>query len=297
MKPKNFSLVLGIFALLGLTGCELGLVNMTPGRLPQNPSALYTFSVHAKVSETNILPETFKAYLVINGETHLMKGDIRTNPIFELDYPITPSQNEVKYYYCMNYRSKVNGNICEKETKSPVYHLSIANRYISSLEVNRGPVGATIAIMGRGFSADDKVLLGAVEVPTHFLSANTLHFTVPSLPAGHSYPVSVSEGTAVLKVGLFTIDAMMLQISKHAIELNTHEHTSMTITIPHPAPTGGIPVIITTDVPDSAIIPELSIPEGSRTISIPIEGGTPGRGHLFFEAPGFKEAKASIIVR
>ncbi|MEM9227622.1 MAG: hypothetical protein AAGA45_06610, partial [Verrucomicrobiota bacterium] len=51
-----------------------------------------------------------------------------------------------------------------------------------------------------------------------------------------------------------------------------------------------------TDSPQSIIMPEVVIPEGAKSVSVPMEGGIPGTGTLFVEAPGFNAIKVPVSV-
>lgn len=63
------------------------------------------------------------------------------------------------------------------------------------------------------------------------------------------------------------------------------------------APTGGLYVKVTTNAPESVIMPEVIIPEGARTVNVTIEGGSAGSGKLFIEALGYEEVIIPITVR
>ena len=54
---------------------------------------------------------------------------------------------------------------------------------------------------------------------------------------------------------------------------------------------------ITTDIPNSVIMPEAAIPAGERSINIPMEGSEPGEGFLFIEADGYQSITIPITVR
>ena len=52
-----------------------------------------------------------------------------------------------------------------------------------------------------------------------------------------------------------------------------------------------------TDIPESIIMPEVFIPEGARSVNVPVEGGIPGVGKLFVEVPGLKTVVIPVVVR
>ncbi|MFA5265972.1 MAG: cell surface protein, partial [Opitutaceae bacterium] len=57
---------------------------------------------------------------------------------------------------------------------------------------------------------------------------------------------------------------------------------------------GGILLDITTDVPESVIMPEVVVPAGQTTVSIPVQGGKKGSGTLFLK--GFAQGEISVPV-
>jgi hypothetical protein len=62
------------------------------------------------------------------------------------------------------------------------------------------------------------------------------------------------------------------------------------------ATTGGLLVDVTTDIPESVIMPEVIIPQGSNTTTVSVEGGRPGTGSLFIRGPGVRELTVPITV-
>jgi hypothetical protein len=65
----------------------------------------------------------------------------------------------------------------------------------------------------------------------------------------------------------------------------------------HPAPSGGLYLNVTTDIPNSVIMPEVIIPEAARTVSISIQGGEPGTGSLYVQGAGMNELVIPITVQ
>jgi hypothetical protein len=43
---------------------------------------------------------------------------------------------------------------------------------------------------------------------------------------------------------------------------------------------------VTTDVPDSVIMPEVIVPEGANSVTVDVKGGKPGAGNLFLKGYG-----------
>ena len=53
-----------------------------------------------------------------------------------------------------------------------------------------------------------------------------------------------------------------------------------TFTQTSPAPSNGLLLDVTTDIPSSVIMPEVLVPAGQVSVSVPVVGGRPGAGSL-----------------
>jgi hypothetical protein len=71
---------------------------------------------------------------------------------------------------------------------------------------------------------------------------------------------------------------------------------NLTFSVPNPAPAGGLLLDITTDVPESVIMPEVIVPEGQTSVSVAITGGKPGSGSLFLKGYGSGEVTIAVTV-
>ena len=89
----------------------------------------------------------------------------------------------------------------------------------------------------------------------------------------------------------------MLSVDTDSIEISTGDKEEITIHSSLNAGPGGLYVNVTTDIPNSVIMPEVVIPEGENSISVEIEGGDAGEGHLYISAKGFNEVELPIIVQ
>jgi len=284
------------FAILGSTGCSTVLVNLTPRNIPENPSGIYTFSVEANLKSKVYIEDTFEATIVVNGETHPMTQSGIGDKIWNYDFKMPSNKTEVGYYYIIEYDYRYGEDIQHRELKSDLYNAQLINRYIIQLETHRAPVGSRVAIVGRGFSSYDVLLFGGLEVPTTYASANALSFVVPSLPSGKNYEAVLRSGEGDLTIGQFRIDEGEITALLENANLGVGEQTLMLFTINFEAPPGGLYVDVTTDVPASIIMPEVVIPEGASSVSIRVQGGDPGNGTVFVEAPGFNLVKVPISV-
>lgn len=288
---------MGIGALL-VGGCsQTALSNLTPQRLPQNPSGIYTFTMASNVDHYKMVDNSLKAVLVVNGQELPLKQANSSSMLFDTDFHMPAGQTEVRYFYKVKYQTNQDNIVRDFEETSPLYTSRLVNRYVLSLESERGPVGATIAVMGRGFSQYDTIVIGSTEAPTRFFSANSLQFTVPAVGAGKTYDVYLRTGNGDMLVGSFLVDASRLQVLPESLELTQGGKALMIFSVDNEAPMGGLPVAIKTDIPASVIMPEVVIPEGARSVSVSVEGGPAAEGKMVASAAGYAPANIPVVVR
>jgi len=91
---------------------------------------------------------------VIDGKNFPMTRSSLGEGIYDFDYTLAAGRDEVAYYYLVSY-GKESGTGGQAYTE--ITHAKIVRRYVLSLEVNRGPVGARIGILGRGFTPYDQI--------------------------------------------------------------------------------------------------------------------------------------------
>ncbi len=287
---------LGVLALL--TGCsQTTLSNLTPQRLPENPSGIYTFTMSSGVDQNKVVDDTLKAEMVVNGQPLRMFPVAGSASLYELDFRMPPGQSEVRYFYQMSYQTRDSGLVRDHEEKSQLYTSQLVNRYVLSLESDRGPVGATIAVVGRGFSQYDTIVVGDKEASTRYFSPNSLQFTVPAVAGGKRYDVYLRTGNGDLLVGSFLVDASALQVLPASLDILSGGKALLVFSVDHEAPVGGLPVDVKTDIPGSVIMPEVSIPEGSRSVSITVQGGPAASGKIVASAPGYQSVTLPVTVR
>ncbi len=295
MSKAKF-LFLPLIALAGfLTGCGPSITNMTGNPVPQNPSGIYEISMSVENMDNTVMDMT--PYVVIDGEQRPMSPSDLGKGIYKYNYTMPEGRNSARYFFVLDFKTDFKGDLKDKRTQSgEVYTLDLTNRYVITLEAYRGPVGSTIPVVGRGFSKFDKVVIGGFESDTTYFSPTALSFLVPPLPAGDSYRVELATGSGLLPIGNFQVDPAKLYVSPDRIQLNPNERYVVVFGIDFNAPVGGLPIEITTDIPQSVIMPEVVIPEGAKTVSVPLEGGLPGTGNLFVAAPGFSEVRVPVTV-
>jgi hypothetical protein len=294
---KSFML-LGFLAGVSIliNGCAMTMTNLTMRSVPENASEIYTLTLEVGQHDGNIIPESVKPMVVIDGMDRPMHKVYGESQLYAYDYSMPLGRQSARYYFYIDYDIKHPGKIVHHQIKSEVFELDVINRYVLSLESTRGPVGSTGTVIGRGFSPYDQILFNGRPAPTHFHSPNVLGFTVPPLPAGRSYEVSVNTGKGVLSSGSFMIDSAFLRVMPMDLNLVSGERSILVFSIDCPAPRGGLTLDITTNVPQSVIMHEARIPEGTRSISVPLEAGIPGSGAIFVSASGFKEIQVPVKV-
>ena len=81
-----------------------------------------------------------------------------------------------------------------------------------------------------------------------------------------------------------------------ALNLRTGQRESLTFTIPNAAPAGGTLLDVTTDIPDSIIMPEVIVPQGQSSVTVTVEGGKPGSGSLYLKGFGTGEVTVPVTV-
>ncbi|MDR1303314.1 MAG: hypothetical protein LBJ81_01685 [Puniceicoccales bacterium] len=291
------SKILLLAAAMGLGGCmEEDICNMTPNVMPQNQSHMYTITMGVRNSDGDILQKTIKPYVVIDGEKHGMQKHPDGNNIFVYDCPF-PDLGTIPYYFELIYEINRHGTIREKIAKSELYHTTITNKYIFALDANRGPVGAPVNIVGCGLGRADRVRVGGRMVASEWLSAGAVEFRVPPMDCDREYEVYLLSGRKEFFAGTLFIDRSNLQCSSDFIRLNSGESQRLVFMIDQAAPADGIELAVTTDIPNSIIMPEVRFSAGERTASVNIRGSEEaGEGTLFVGAKGFRPLEIPVEV-
>jgi hypothetical protein len=295
---RKFILSLGVaLSLFVLAGCQgVVLTNLTPSSLPENPSQIYTITLRVTPQANTIVKNSIQPRLIIDGQNHPMTRSSMGENIFEFDYQVPAGRDEIAYYFIVNYQVEGNGTMNPGEAYTGVTRAQIVRRYVLSLEVNRGPVGSRISVLGRGFTPQDVIYFEETPTRTVFESANSLSFFVPALPAGRNYKVTLGSTSGNSPVGTFRIDGSTLTVNPSSLSLRTGERQDITFTIPNVAPSGGLLLDLTTDIPDSVIMPEVLVPQGQSSTTVSVEGGRPGNGSLFLKGFGAGEITVPVNV-
>ncbi len=293
-------ILLWFIATLGLalfSGCDnVVLTNLTSPSLPENPSQIYTFTLRVTPKATSVTVTSIAPHIVIDGQNFAMKQSPLGEGLYEFEYQLPAGRDEVAYYYLVSYVLENNNGPTPGEAYTEVVHAKIVRRYVLSLEVNRGPVGARVSVLGRGFNPQDAIYFENLPARTVYDSPNSLSFFVPGLESGKNYRVMLGSAAGNSPVGTFRIDSSTLTVNPAALTLRTGERQSVTFTVPNSAPPGGLLLDVNTDVPDSVIMPEIVVPAGQNTVTITAEGGKAGNGSLFLKGYGAGEVAIPVTV-
>lgn len=284
-------------ALALLAGCEtVTLTNLTPPALPENPSQIYTFTLRVSQRSNTVATSSIKPHIVIDAKSYEMKRSALGQGIFEFEYQLPAGRDEVKYYYLVNYQYDTGNGMTDRESYTEIVHSKIMRRYVLSLETNRGPVGARISLLGRGFTAQDTIYFGETSARTVYESPNALSFYVPAIESGRNYQITLNSPAGNSPVGPFRIDPSSLSVSPSSLTLRTGETQTLTFTVPNAAPPGGLLLDVTTDVPESVIMTEVIVPQGQTSVTVSVVGGKAGNGSLFLKGYGAGEVNVPVSV-
>ena len=299
MHNNRFSHASRILATAGLllAGCTTAITNLTPDALPENPSQIYTISARVLPKAATMVPGSLAVHIVIDTKDHVMTKSPLGQGIYTYDFQAPANSTEIRYYVLSTYDvTTPAGTARQVEDYTTLQTAKIAGRYVLSLESNRGPVGARIGVLGRGFTAQDVVYVGPTAARTVFESPNALGFFVPALDGGRNYDVQLVNPMGGVSVGTFRVDTSSVSVAPAALTLRSGESQTLTFTLPTAASSGGQLLDVTTDVPDSVIMPEVVVPEGSTTATVRVTGGKPGSGSLFLKGYGAGDVAVPVTV-
>ncbi len=295
---RKILLWLGATMAIGLfSGCEtVVLTNLTAPSLAENPSQIYTFTLRVTPKTNTVAASSIAPKIILDGQSFSMTRSSFGEGVYEFEYQLPNGRDEVAYYYLVPYKIETQNGVTEAEAYTDIVRAKIVRRYVLSLEVNRGPIGARISVLGRGFTPQDTIYFDNLPARTTFESPNSLSFFVPSIEANRNYRVMLGSAAGNSPVGTFRIDPSNLVVSPAALTLRTGERQPLTFSVPVSAPPGGLLIDVTTDVPESVIMPEIIVPQGQTSVTITVEGGKSGNGSLFLKGFGAGEVTVPVTV-
>jgi hypothetical protein len=320
-------------AALALTGCRTPVItNYTQPAVPANPSQIYTISARIAPKAVGLVKTSITPRIIIDGQSHVMTLSPIGQDLYDFEYQVPAGREELRYYFIVEYQVTRDNITSTREDYSALHTLNIIGHHALSLSANRGPVGARIGIYGRGFTAADTVTLDGAPVQSQLDSPTSISFYVPAVPVNQNYTVAVGAS----EVGTFRVDAGAVPAAAYRpapalaapaagappyaspagaappaviatpaeftvtpATINIAEKETLLLTFASPVIlTARTLVDVTTDIPDSVIMPEVFIPGGSNTTTVTVEGGKPGVGHLYVRGPGSsKEIRIPVTIR
>jgi hypothetical protein len=273
------------FALLLLSGCGLTITNLTPNVVRANPSQIYTVTARFHTDSDSIPADSIHARIIIDGQSYPMtRSTTAGSDLWEFEYQLPAGRPSANYYFIADYGVKSGDQVVPNEVTSDLQVMNINGRYALGPEATRAPVGARVSMLGGGFTPTDVVYFGNTPTRTVFDTPSSLSFFVPEVEPGKSYELHVSGGGSELPVGSFRVDGISFQVSPASLTLRSGEQQAVTFSIPTPAPAGGMLVDVTTDVPESVVMPEVMISAGATSVTVPVQGGKAGSGSIFFKS-------------
>lgn len=293
---RILSALAAALTLLVLTGCNLTITNLTPDTVPANPSQIYTITAAFHPNSSQIDTSSIAPRIVIDGNVYKMAKSAAGADLWEFEYQLPVGRASANYYFICEYLAKNNTGGVPSEMTSELQSMKVAGRYVIRSEATRAPVGSRVSVLGAGFTTADIVYFDSSPARTVYESPSALSFFVPAVAPSQTYKLSILNGLAGnLDVGTFRVDAISFQVSPSALVLRQGEQQALTFTIPSPAPAGGMLIDVRTDVPESVIMPEVMVPANATSVTIPVQGGKPGNGSLFFTSSA-GESSVTITV-
>jgi len=282
---RIFPALFAALMLLALSGCNFTITNLTPDTVPQNPSQIYTITASFRPDSRRVDRASIQPRIIIDGQAYKMSKASTAGDIWEFDYQIPAGRTSASYYFICNYgmENRPPGSDLT-EVYSDLQTMRIVGRYVLRPEATRAPVGSRVSVLGAGFAPSDVVYFDSTPTRTVFESPSSISFFVPQVEPGRNFKLTVVGAGQTLDVGTFRVDAISFQVTPSAISLRSGEQQALTFTIPTAAPAGGMLIDVTTDVPDSLVMPEVLVPSGQTSVTIPVQGGKPGVGSLFFKS-------------
>lgn len=265
--------------------------------MPENPSGIYTITLEVDRINSSVVRDSIDPSIVIDGQVYPMERSRLGGSLWEFEYRLPQGRRDASYYFQVEYGVQPRrGSVREREAASPLQSLRIVSRYAMSLESHRAPVGTKIGVVGRGFRSSDEIVVGGLAAETVYQGPNSLSFYVPMLEPGQNYPVMLVDGNRSMRAGVLRVDEAQMRVTPSSLSFATGESRNLIFTLDQEAPPGGLRIPVTTDIPDSIIMPEVMVPGGSRTINIRVTGDRRGSGSLFVEAPGFEEIEIPVQI-
>ena len=301
--------VMGAAVISLISGCGVTARSLAPKTVVRNASGIYPIEAVVKKNSNAVLDNSIRTELVVWGQAARMSPLPRTSPdepqhwTFSLAVP--PDQSDVYYYLQVHYQiGKPFVQATDKMLLVPggapgkTYVLHITDRMTAGLDSERGRIGSSISILGKGFTPDDHVSIGGQLVPTEFKDSGILKFQVPVIDPDRAYPVEVvGAANDSIKVGTLLVDSSDLGASPSPCALVLGAKAQFAVRLPQPAPPGGVTVALKLSDPGLADLPvTVTVKSGKTEAMVKTTGRVVGTGTLTLESPGFHTASVPFSV-
>ncbi|OHE73191.1 MAG: hypothetical protein A2007_05290 [Verrucomicrobia bacterium GWC2_42_7] len=296
-KLTKFSALATLSSVLFFGCANNPIRSISPEKVSSNSLGTYTLTMSTDITVDQSVDGTYKPSIVIDGTPRRMKPSRLGDHFWEYEYKMPKGQEVSHYYYEIEWVEHHHAANTKHSLRSDIYSLQVTDRAVFSLETDRSHVGSKVGIIGRGFTAQDKVKVGDVFAPTHYASLTSLNFTVPPVTSDKHYRIQLVNGDKVTDVGTLFVAPSGLHLSESPLQLTNGEKKVLSLHLDQPAPAGGLFVEITTDIPESIVMSEVTVPSGETSKTVKIQGGKPGKGSLFIKANGYAEEQISVTVR
>ncbi|MDR0428666.1 MAG: IPT/TIG domain-containing protein [Puniceicoccales bacterium] len=278
-----------------MAGCtHVSIRNVTPQVMATNISRVYPLTMNFAARDGKVNTESIRAHVIIDGHSRKMRSVGHNRYVYE--YRMTSDNPKVIYSFSVDYSRRCGGKLCFFNEKSPDFELILTGHYAMGLDSQRGIPGAPITIIGRGFQKSDTVYVGDSVAETQFLSPTAIQFRIPQLPSGKHYNVELANPNGTLPAGKIFVDKGNISTNPKAIEIKCGESTILQITISAPAPSGGLEIDVTTNIPDAIVVPDVHIRQGKVTTSLKIEGAEVAHGMLFLSGKEYAETAIPLVI-
>lgn len=301
MTLKNTLKTLLGATIIAMTGACSNITNLTPEKVPENPSGIYTLSMSASVGDGNVVKGSIAPFLVVDGGMIPMKEASKKDgvSVYECEYTLPKGRESATYYYVVKYLTSnaSTGAQYPKQFQSDVvYTLKPVSQYVANMAFERAPIGSVVPVLGRGFNSQDKVKFGPVYADIRNITRNSINFIVPPLPANKTYDVEIETSAGKSWIGQFKIDPSEISISPEKLNMQSGDVVNVVFYIGFRAPEGGYKIDVKTNVPSSVVMPEVVVKEGEDRVIVPIKAASIGEGFLFANATGFTETIIPVKV-
>jgi len=174
---------------------------------------------------------------------------------------------------------------------------------LTPTSVYAGQTGVTLNVTGINFAATSLVQMDGTDLPTTFVTASTVNATLPLLAAGaHTITIKTPDATTpgsyfISNTAGLSAIAPYFTLSPTTLSLVRGNTGSFTVTMPYPAPVGGLIVTLVSTVPTVATVPaSVTIAAGTNSASFTVTSVGDGTANISASHTGFTSAASILTV-